>query len=177
MRRILAFAMAFVMLAATAAGVLAQGASTPAATPTVDAPPVSYIDESGNPLAVFAVTNVERGWTEYSEFYAPQASNEYVRVTLSVRSMVGRGSVTLDSYDFILQDADGFISQGTVVPTEEEDMSGTFDYSGTLDLPGGQTGELTVVFEVLTGVELQALYYTPDFYARLITLLEFDEAP
>jgi hypothetical protein len=176
----LMLALAFLALS-TPAVVVAQEAATPAATPetaasAVDMPSVEYIDETGNTIAVFTVTSVERGWSDHSEWYAPQSGNEYVRIAVSVDSQIGRGTFTVEPFSFLLQDVDGFISQANVVPTEEEEASGAYDpFSEMFDLAGGESGEIVLTFEVLDGVDLQALYFSTDLWIRLVTLAEFDE--
>ena len=165
-------------LALAGAGVVAQGEASPTPDPAtaVDMPAVDFIDESGNPLATFTVTHVERDWQTSEQFFAPQPGNEYVRVTVSVESRVARGSTTIDPYQFLLQDVDGFVSQAVVIPSQEALESGDFAaMSGILDLPGGETGQISLVFEMLKGAELEAIYYTPDTYTRLLTIAEFDQ--
>lgn len=164
-------------LSLPAAGVAAQQAATPGATPAaaVDLPSVEYIDDNGTVLAVFTVTAVERGWTGNAESFAPQAGNEYVRVTVEVESRVGRGTFTVEPFFFYLQDADGFIAQANPIPTAEEEAAGFDPFASILELTGGETAELQLTFELLGGVALQALYFSPDLYSRLVTLAEFDE--
>lgn len=180
MKRLITLMLTLTFLSLSASAVVAQGVATPVATPAmdsaVDMPSVEYIDEAGNSIAVFRVTSVERDWSDHSEWYAPQSGNEYVRIAVSVDSQIGRGSFTVEPFFFLLQDMDGFIAQASVVPTEEQDASGTFDpFAEMLDLAGGESGEMVLTFEVLDGVDLQALYFSTDLWTRLVTVAELDE--
>ncbi|HEV2127648.1 MAG TPA: DUF4352 domain-containing protein [Thermomicrobiales bacterium] len=179
MKRMKIFVLLLIAMSLSTAGTAAQGAATPDATPAADTviymPSVEYIDEAGNVIAVMTVTDIEQDWTDYAEFYAPRAGNEFVRVTVQVESRVGRGTFTVEPYFFYLQDMDGFMYQAVPIPTVEEEAAGFDPFASILDLAGGETGELHLTFEVLSGVDLQALYFSPDLYTRLITVAEFDE--
>lgn len=179
-KRLMTLMLALAFLSLSTPATVAQEAATPAATPetasAVDMPSVEYIDEAGNTIAVFTVTSVERDWSDHSEWYAPQSGNEYVRIAVTVDSRIGRGSFTVEPFFFLLQDMDGFIAQASVVPTEEQDASGTFDpFAAMLDLAGGESGEMFLTFEVLDGVDLQALYFSTDLWTRLVTVAVLDE--
>jgi hypothetical protein len=179
-KRLMTLMLALTFLPLSASAAVAQGVATPIATPetasAVDMPSVDYIDEAGNTIAVFTITSVERDWSDHSEWYTPQSGNEYVRVAVSVDSQIGRGSLTVEPFFFLLQDIDGFIAQASVVPTEEQDASGTYDpFAEILELAGGESGEIVLTFEVLDGVDLQALYFSTDLWTRLVTIAEFDE--
>ena len=173
MRKLLAVLGAMLLMSVSAIGSLAQDA-TPAAG--VDAgnagdpavgDTVTYIDESGNPIATATVDNVERGWQEFAEYYEPEGGTEYVALTLTVNSEVGRGTLEVSGFDFSLQDSDGFLwgtafvdaAEGTeIVPLEDD-----------LNLGAGESATFLVVFEVLEGQQLTHVFWQPDS-GRLITL-------
>jgi hypothetical protein len=148
--------------ATPAAGVDAGNAGDPAVGDTV-----TYVDESGNPVATISVDNVERGWQDFGEYDEPDAGSEYVAMTVTVNSEVGRGSIEVSDYDFSLQDSDGFLwgtayveaAEGTeVVPLEDD-----------LNLASGESATFLVVFEVLEGQQLTHVFWQPDS-GRLLTL-------
>lgn len=175
MKRLTTFMLVLTTVMLSAAGVAAQGSATPDAATAVDMPSVEYIDETGNVIAVFTVTAVEQDWTGNAEFYQPQAGNAFVRITVQVESRIGRGTFTVEPYFFYLQDQDGFISQSNPIPSAEEEASGFDPFASILELAGGETGEVHLAFETLAGVELEALYFSPDLYSRLVTVAELDE--
>jgi hypothetical protein len=174
MKRLVSLLTALAFVLVSAVGVMAQGVSTPTAAPATTMETVNYIDESGNPIATFTVTNIERNWQDYEEFYDPEAGNEYVRVTINAESMVARGTLSLNASSFLLQDTDGFIAQGYPVPSKTPVAEDDFSVTGYIDIQGGQQAELVLTFQVLSGVQLEGLYFTPDFYTRLVTLARFD---
>lgn len=177
MRKLFAILGAMLLMSVSAIGALAQDA-TPAAG--VDAgnagdpavgDTVTYVDESGNPVATVTVDGVERGWQEFGEYNEPDAGNEYVAFTVTVNSEVTRGSLEVSDYDFSLQDTDGFLwgtayadaAEGTeIVPLEDD-----------LNLASGESATFLVVFQVLEGQQLAHVFWQPDS-GRLLTLASLE---
>ena len=173
MRKILAILGAMLLMSVSAIGALAQDA-TPAAgidagntgDPAVG-DTVTYIDESGNPVATISVDNVERGWQDFDEFYEPDAGMDYVALTLTVNSEVGRGTLEVSDYDFSLQDSDGFL-WGTAFVNAADGVEIT-PLDDNLNLGAGESETFLVVFEVLEGQQLTHVFWQPDS-GRLLTL-------
>lgn len=178
MKRLTTIVLVLVAMFVPAAAIAAQDSTpvaSPAAATAVAFPGVEYMDDAGNVIAVLTVTAVEPGWTGHAEFYTPQAGNEFVRVTVEVESRIGRGAFTIEPYFFYLQDTDGFMAQANPIPSAEEDAAGFDPFASILELAGGETGEMHLTFELLAGVDLQAIYFSLDLYTRLVTVAEFDE--
>lgn len=130
---------------------------------------VSFISESGSEVARLRATEVILDWTEFSEYYVPSPGSQYVAVVVEVTNFGSRGSLIVRADDFRLQDVDGFFysrswadaAEGSqLVPSESE-----------VGVASGQTEQLVLVYEVLTGVELSHLFWQPD-YERLLTVAD-----
>lgn len=177
MRKLLAVLGAMLVMSLSVMGAVAQDA-TPAAG--VDAgnvadpavgDTVTYIDESGNPMASITIDNVERGWQDFGEYDEPEAGQEYVAMTVTVNSEVGRGSLEVSDFDFSLQDSDGFlwgtayvdVAEGVEVAPLEDD----------LNLASGESATFLVVFQVLEGQQLTHVFWQPDS-GRLLTLASLE---
>ncbi|HWV24208.1 MAG TPA: hypothetical protein VNZ58_08455, partial [Thermomicrobiales bacterium] len=63
--------------------------------------PATYFSERGDPVATMTVVDIERGWQDYGEYYAPDPGVEYVAVTFEI-SVVSRGNLVVEPYDFSL---------------------------------------------------------------------------
>jgi len=157
----------------------ADGAATAELAPAPDssgAPAVTVdravpvVDSSGTPVASVTLGDVEPAWTGFAEGDEPDSGFEYLRITVVVESLTTRGLYAVDADDFVVQDADGFTTRPTTVPTAAEDAADTDPVTET-ELPTGETVELALTFEVVGGVATQALYYTPG-NDRLITIAE-----
>jgi hypothetical protein len=162
----------------SAAGIAAQEATPAADAPitggTVDPAAgdvVTYVDVSGNPVANVTVDQVTRDWQDYGEYDEPDPGVEYVAFTVTVESVVNRGSVEVSDFDFTLQDTAGFLwgtsyaqaAEGVEVTPLEDDLS----------LVSGESATFLVVFEVLQGQELAHVFWQPDS-GRLITLASLE---
>lgn len=133
---------------------------------------VVVVDENGGELAAITAPTVEPAWTGFGEDDEPQSGFEYLRVTVVVESRSPRGLFEVDDSDFILQDADGFITAADVVPTAEQDASDQ-DPVSDAELAEGETVELALTFEIVSGVAPTAVFYTPAI-DRLVTVLELN---
>jgi hypothetical protein len=178
MRKILAMLGAMLLMSVTAIGAMAQDA-TPAAAPAgggsaVDpaiGETVTYVDVSGNPIAHVTVENVERNWQGFDEFYEPDPGVEYVAFTITVESVITRGSVEVSDFDFSMQDASGFLwstafvqaAPGTDPAPLEDDLA----------LVTGDSATFLVVFEVLQDQPLAHLFWQPDS-GRLLTIANLE---
>lgn len=169
MRRFLAFVSVLVLaMTGFASAALAQDAGTPVAeTPEADSayargldhPAVLYT-ERGAEIATLTVTDIEYDWSDYEQFYAPDAGKEYVAVTIEV-SMMSRGSLGVSPFSFSLFDGFGVInSNAWVAPAagvestvlEDEEM-----------VASGETATFTVVFEVYEDAPLAILMWQPSY--------------
>jgi polyisoprenoid-binding protein YceI len=178
MRKLLAVLGAMLLMSVSAIGAMAQGA-TPAAgaaTAATSIDPaigetVTYVDVSGNPIANVTVESAERNWQDYGEYDEPDPGVEYVAFTVTVESVITRGSVEVSDFDFTMQDASGFLwgtayadaAEGAEVTTLDDDLA----------LVSGDSATFLVVFEVLQDQPLAHLFWQPDS-GRLITLAALD---
>jgi hypothetical protein len=149
----------------------ADTGATAEITPS-DSQPVVVVDVSGSPVAAITVVSTEPAWTGFGEGDEPQSGHEYLRVTVAVESRSPRGLFPVDSDDFILQDVDGFVTTASIVPTAEQAASET-EVVTEAELAEGETVELPLTFEVVSGVAPQAIFYQPSS-DRLITVTELD---
>ncbi len=133
-------------------------------------PAVVVLDESGSELAAISVPSVEPAWAGFGEGAEPESGHEYLRLTVVVESRSPRGLFDVDYNDFILQDADGFVTQAEVVPTAEQAAAEEAP-TREAELANTETVELAVTFEMVSGVAPQAVYYAPSS-ERLLTVLE-----
>ena len=178
MRKLAVLFGALLLLMTSVAGAVAQDA-----TPAADAPlsagavdpalgdTVTYVDVSGNPVANVTVENVQRDWQDYGEFDEPDPGIEYVAFTVTVESVINRGSVEVSDFDFTLQDSAGFL-WGTTYASAAEGVEPA-PLEDDLSLASGDSATFLVVFEVLQGQELAHLFWQPDS-GRLLTLAALD---
>ncbi len=75
------------------------------------------IDDSGNPVATITYVASEVGFSDYEEGNDPEAGNEYVRVLVTVESLITEGTFNIGVDDFILQSNNGFVTRAENVPT------------------------------------------------------------
>lgn len=156
-------------------GILAQE-STPDG-PVVNEPnpelgdTISYVSESGSEIARLRATEVLLNWDEFSEYYPPRPGFQYVAIMVDITNLGSRGSLIVRADDFRLQDVDGFFfsrswadaAEGSeLIPSESE-----------IGVSSGETEELVLIYEVLTGVELGHLFWQPE-YERLLTVADLD---
>lgn len=132
---------------------------------------ISFVSESGSEVARLRATEVILEWEEYSEYYVPHPGSQYVAVIVEITNYGSRGSLIVRADDFRLQDVDGFFysrswadaAEGSqLVPSESE-----------VGVGSGETEELVLIYEVLTGVELGHLFWQPE-YERLLTVADMD---
>jgi len=88
-----------------------------------------------------------------------------------VESRSPRGLFSVSSNDFILQDADGFVTDAEVVPTVEQ-AAADEDPISEAELANAETVELTLTFEMVSGVAPLAVFYAPSS-DRLVTVHSF----
>jgi len=128
---------------------------------------VPYVDDDGDEIAVATVVDVIDPFEDFDEFFNPEEDVRYVAVELSVEST--GDDVEVQSYDFSLHTADGFLFSRAFVsrpdaaqPAELEDT----------DLEEGESVEGAVFFAVPEEAELNALFWQPES-GRLIQLADF----
>lgn len=169
MRRVWAL-LSVVVLAMTgfASAALAQGAATPVAEPPVaesafargmNQPAVLYT-ERGDMIATLTITDIERDWADYDEFYAPGAGYEYVAVTFDV-TMQSRGNLEVGPYSFTLFDGFGLMNSPSWVSPAAGVESTVLESEETV--ASGETGTFTVIFEVYGDAPLAILTWQPNF--------------
>lgn len=178
MRRLFAVLGSLLLFTVSAIGVTAQEA-TPAADEPLTAGAVdpalgdtaTYVDVSGNPVANITVDEVVRDWQDYGEFDEPDPGVEYVAFTVTVESVVNRGTVEVSDFDFTLQDSAGFL-WGTSYASAADGVEIT-PLEDNLNLASGESATFLVVFEVLQDQELAHIFWQPDS-GRLITLASLE---
>jgi hypothetical protein len=144
-------------------GTAATAELEPAGTQSVE-----FVDESGSPLAALTVVAIEPAWTGFAEGDEPESGHEYLRITILVESRSARGLFEVDESDFIVQDVDGFLTSANIVPTAEQ-TAATQEPVEEAELAEGESVELPLTFEVVSGVAPQALFFMPGT-DRLVTV-------
>lgn len=193
-------ALAGAIVAATAAATLSPGAvgaaSAAVTSPTPTEPPVAVgessggglapvddpivldpavapaiaVDATGSPIAAIGVVAVDPDWADHDDWDEPSAGYQYLRISVVIESRSARGLLEVRDSDFVLQDADGFVFTGDVVPTAAERAAGA-DVVDRVALTNGERAQLELTFEVVAGVAPDTLFYVPS-YDRLITIAE-----
>ena len=122
--------------------------------------------ERGDTIATLVVTDVERDWQDYAEYYEPSAGKQFVAVTFEV-SMETRGSLLVSSYSFQLMDGWGFMNPAAWV--EADEASDAPVLTEDTDVASGETVEFVVVFEVFEDAPLGFFLWQPEygFYAMV----------
>lgn len=133
---------------------------------------VSYITESGSEVAELRASEVILEWEDYNEYYVPSPGKQYVVVTVEVTNLGSRGMLIVRADDFRLQDADGFFLSRSWADASED--SEIIPSESEVGVAPGETEEVVLVYEVLTGVGLSHLFWQPEF-ERLITIANLDE--
>lgn len=128
-------------------------------------------DDSGNAVAAVTAGEAESAWGEYEEGNDPEAGREYLRMTVTVESLISDGTFGISVGDFILQDNNGFITTAENVSTAAEAEAGD-DITEEADLANGESVELTLTFEVVSSVGPQSVFYRPDD-DRMVDIAEF----
>lgn len=116
--------------------------------------------ERGDTIATLVVTDVERDWQDYAEYYEPTAGKQFVAVTFEV-SMETRGSLLVSSYSFQLLDGWGFMNAAAWV--EADEASDAPVLVEDVDVASGETVEFVVVFEVFEDAPLGYFMWQPEY--------------
>ena len=119
----------------------------------------TYFAANGAEVALLRVTDVERDWQDYGEFYEPEPGIEYVAITFEVENISNR-NITVGAYDFSLLDTLGMnnstsfadAAEGADVELLSEDVT----------VASGDTVERTVIFELFEGTDLGYFLWQPD---------------
>jgi hypothetical protein len=143
--------------AATGDTTASEGATAPDETDEV----ATVFDDSGNAVATITAGASEIGFSDYEEGNDPEAGNEYVRLVVTVESLITEGTFGVSVDDFILQSNNGFVTTAENVPTAAQ-ADADEDITEEADLANGETVELTLTFEVVASVGPQSVFYSPD---------------
>jgi hypothetical protein len=142
-----------------AATTMAMSEPTPS-DPAAMAPATIY-NEDDEAVAEVVVDGIEVGWLDYGDDDAPEDGNEYVRVTVTVTSMVTDGNFGVNIDHFILQDNHGFIDGADNVRTAAQSEADE-DVPGDVELASGESIQMALTFEVDPAVGPQSVFYRPD---------------
>lgn len=123
--------------------------------------PATVFDESGDAVATIAFLSAEVAWGDYEEDNEPEAGREYVQVVVNVESMVTEGAFEVSVDDFILQDNNGFVTEGESVASAEQ-AEADEDITESAELANGEAVELTVTFEVSSTAGPNSVFYRPE---------------
>jgi hypothetical protein len=187
MRKLLTALFALMLMLGSSASIaMAQDAGTPAAgnaegaavaaesgdtsfAKGLDAEAI-YFSERGDPVASLKVVDIERGWQDYGEYYEPDPGVEYIAVTFEV-SVVSRGNLVVEPYDFSLIDGIGRNNSRSYVSPAED--SGVELLEDDVAVASGETAEMTVVFEVYEETQLGYFMWQPD--SGIIIMIDLTE--
>ncbi len=148
----------------TAAPTATTGGSAPSEGAGANETPVdtaTVYDDSGNPVATITYVSSEIGFSDYEEGNDPEAGNEYVRVLVTVESLITEGTFNVSVDDFILQSNNGFLTTAENVPTAAQ-AEADEEITEEADLANGEALDLTLTFEVVSSVGPQSVFYSPD---------------
>ncbi len=118
-------------------------------------------DDSGNPVATITAGPSEIGFSDYEEGNDPEAGNEYVRMTVTVESLITEGTFNINLDDFVLQSNHGFVTTAENVPTVAQTEADE-DITEEAELANGESVDLTLTFEVVSSVGPQSVFYRPE---------------
>jgi hypothetical protein len=133
---------------------------------------VSFVSESGSEVARLRVAEVVLEWDEFSEYYVPSPGSQYVAIVVEITNFGSRGSLIVRADDFRLQDVDGFFySRSWADAAEGSEM---IPAEAEIGVSSGDTEQVVLVYEVLTGVTLSHLFWQPE-YERLLTIADLQD--
>lgn len=135
----------------------AQGLNTPA----------TYTDIRGNPVFSISVTGVERDWQGYEQYSAPEASKEYVAVSLTVTNLTSRAS-TVSPYMIQMLDSTGMLMEQAYL-YEVTDI-----WVDDISVPAGESVEGTMLFLMYTDLEPMMLMWQPEYGVFVMVYLGED---
>ena len=98
-------------------------------------------DDSGNAVARIVLGASDVGFSDYEEGNDPEEGNEYVRIVVTVESLITKGTFNIAIDDFILQSNHGFVTTGENEPTAAQAEAGE-DITEEADLANGESVEL-----------------------------------
>lgn len=142
-------------------GTVADATAVEDSTESPAGEPATIYDDSGNPVASVIAGGAESAWGDYEEGNDPEAGREYLRMTVTVESLITEGTFGINVDDFVLQDNNGYVTTAENVPTAAQAEAGE-DITGEADLANGESVELTLTFEVVSSVGPQSIFYRPD---------------
>jgi len=136
--------------------------------PAATAAPVTVVDAAGVELATIAVDSVESNWSDYGDYSAPGAGSDYLRIRVTVESRVTRGTFEVSTYQFVVQDTDGFLVDAEPVRTAAEQDDNRSPVTEAT-LAGGESAQLELTFEVVSGTTPAQLLFEAD-HQQLVTV-------
>lgn len=169
MRKVLTTLLALVMLIGSGASAVVAQDATPEASaagsgePTafsrgLDAP-ATYFSDRGDALTTITVTDVERGWQDYGQYYDPDPGIEYIAVTFEVENL-SRGNIIVEPYDFSMLDSFGRNNSRSYVSVDEG--RGVDIFEDDTAIASGESVELTIIFELYEETEVSMFMWQPD---------------
>lgn len=171
MRKFVMALLALMMVIGSGASVaVAQDATPETETGTVSAgeptafgvgfdSPATYFSDRGDAVTSITVTDIERGWQDYAEYYDPDPGIEYVAVTFEVENL-SRGNIIVEPYDFSMLDNYGRNNSRSYVSVDED--SGAQIFEDDTAIASGESVELTIVFELYEETEVSLFMWQPD---------------
>ena len=187
LRRGLAPLVALVIVGALSLGLASVHAAqdaTPRAGGASDDPTlgdvVTYIGSNGQELGTVTIDEIADPFEEYDPSFPPDRGSRFVLVTLTIEN-TGSRPLPVQSFDFILQDVEGFtytpsqvyregeLGTTPATPTADEDAPPATLENQDLEPGDSVTGVLG--YEVLVGVAPARVFFTPDS-GRLILLAD-----
>ncbi|HET8522063.1 MAG TPA: DUF4352 domain-containing protein, partial [Thermomicrobiales bacterium] len=153
--------------ASPAAPSSAQASGATSADPAVGTA-VSYVGNDGNEIAQITAEQVIDPFKDYdSSFGGPDRGNRYVAIQVTVTA-TGDKALEVSSFDFALQDEQGFIAGSPYVSRTDEQEKADPEFEDTNLAPGDSVSGL-LFFEVFGDAQLAHLFYQPES-SRLITV-------
>ncbi len=167
--RFFAALIALTLLAGSVVTVTAQDAATPESRAESGAGnEVVVVDQDGDDLARFTISEVQDPFKDYEDFSAPERGTRYLSVMMTVENL-GERDLDFNTFDLLLRDEDGFI-YGTAFVSLPDGGPAELESEA---IATGDTLEGIVIFSLLSDASPSDLFYAPS--ERLITLHEFDQ--
>lgn len=162
-----------IVLLMAVAPVSAGAQATPESSSGSDGPPAfakglntpaTFIDERGNPVFEISVTEVERDWQDYTEYYPPERGMEYVLVSVRITNLTSREAEILP-YMISMIDSTGLV-MNQAFATDSPDV-----WYDNVPVGAGETVEGGLLFSMYMDMEPLMLMWQPEYTTYIFVYL------
>lgn len=129
---------------------------------------VSYVDENGDEIATVTVDEVIDPFEDYDpDFGEPERGYRFVGLRVTIEN-TGSGTLELQSFDFSVQDDQGFLL-GTAFVSRTDEQDEADPQLEDVELAEGESATGLLIFELYQDSQPVHIFWQPDS-GRLITL-------